>query len=113
MSNNLLPFILISAFVALIDIIPSLFKNKPWRYSLAIFFQVFALGMVVFCFSPSAMPWWAAGLASGFFLILPHLIMPPIRGAYEWYVTILNSLVLGLFFALVKHSLSNIATYFT
>lgn len=113
MSSNLLPYILISAFVAIVDILPLLFKSKPWRYSLAMFFQVLALGMVVFCFSPTIMPWWAVGLTSGFLLILPHLILPPMRGAYEWYVTLMNSLVIGLFFALVKHSLSSIATYFT
>lgn len=65
MSNNLLPFFLISAFVALLDILPFIYKRCPWRYKAAVYLQVFATGMVVFCISPGLLPWWATGLAVG------------------------------------------------
>ena len=92
MSNNLLPFFLISAFVALLDILPFIYKRCPWRYKAAVYFQVFATGMVVFCISPG--------------------LLPPVRGAYAWYATLLNSLGMGLLFAFIRHSLTKIALLF-
>ena len=112
MSNNLLPFFLISAFVAFIDVVPLLFKKRPWRYTLTVFVQVLTIGLVVFCLAPALMPWWATGLSAGLLIILPRLILPPIRGAYEWYATLLNGLCAGLLFALIRHSLTQIALLF-
>ena len=103
MSNNLLPFFLISAFVALLDILPFIYKRCPWRYKAAVYFQVFATGLL---------PWWATGLAVGVLLVLPRLILPPVRGAYAWYATLLNSLGMGLLFAFIRHSLTKIALLF-
>lgn len=112
MSNNLLPFFLISAFVALLDILPFIYKRCPWRYKAAVYFQVFATGMVVFCISPGLLPWWATGLGVGALLVLPRLILPPVRGAYAWYASLLNSLGMGLLFAFIRHSLTKIALLF-
>lgn len=112
MSNNLLPFFLISAFVALLDILPFIYKRCTWRYKAAVYFQVFATGMVVFCISPGLLPWWATGLAVGALLVLPRLILPPVRGAYAWYASLLNSLGMGLLFAFIRHSLTKIALLF-
>lgn len=112
MSNNLLPFFLISAFIALLDILPFINKKYPWRYKAAVYFQVFATGMVVFSISPGLLPWWATGLAVGALLILPRLILPPVRGTFTWYATLLNSLGMGLLFAFIRHSLTEIALLF-
>ena len=73
---------------------------------------VFATGMVVFCISPGLLPWWATGLAVGALLVLPRLILPPVRGAYAWYASLLNSLGMGLLFAFIRHSLTKIALLF-
>ena len=113
MPNNLLPFFLISAFVALIDILSLLFKKKHWRYTLAVFVQVIAIGMTVFCLTPELKPWWAVGPAAGLLLTLPRLILPPVRGAAAWYAALLNGVFAGLLFALVRHSLTRIAVFFT
>ena len=42
------PKLPISAFVALLDILPFIYKRCPWRYKAAVYFQVIATGMVVF-----------------------------------------------------------------
>lgn len=113
MPHNLLPYIIISAFVAFLDLLPLLFKRRPWRYNCSLFLQVLITGLVVFTVSQTGLPWWAVGSAIAIVLALPQLVLPSVRGAYPWYAALINYAVVGLVFSLIKQSLPAIAGLFS
>lgn len=113
MKNNLLPFVIISAIVALLDVVPLFYRRCTKRYLWAVFTQMLVTGLVIFLMAPLPMPWWVAGPVVAVALLLPQLILPPVRGAYEWYGSLLNAVVAGFVFALIRRSLSEIAVFFT
>lgn len=113
MTHNFFPFLIISAFVAFLDILPLLIKRRPWRYNTSMFVQTLVAGMVIFAVSLPALPWWAQGPVIAVVLSLPMLILPLVRGAYVWYGALLNSIVVGFVFSLIHHSLPAIASFFS
>lgn len=113
MPHNLLPYLIISAFVAFLDILPLLIKRRPWRYNCSLFLQVLITGLVVFTVSLTGLPWWAVGSVIAVVLALPQLALPSVRGAYPWYAAVLNYAVVGLVFSVIKRSLPTIAGFFT
>lgn len=113
MPHLVLPYFLISAFVALLDILPMLIGRRPWRCSLALYVQVAATGLVVFMTDLTALPWWLGGPVAALVLALPQLLQPAPRGAYAWYVALPNFLAVGFAFAAIRHYLPDVARFFS
>lgn len=103
--KHLLAYFVISALVALIDILPLLVKRHPMLYSLSVFLQCLFVGIIIFCLTLPWLPWWAQGPTVAFCLALPEALRPAVKGGYAWYFVLLNALVAGFCFALVKHYL--------
>jgi hypothetical protein len=112
MTNNLLPFIVLSAVVAGLDIVPLLFRKLTWRYRLSVFTNIFVLGLVVLFIGHTGLPWWLIGIVAGLLLVAPRLILPPARGTMTWKATLANSLIVGFIFSLVRHYLQTLAQWF-
>lgn len=113
MTSNFQPHLIISAFVAFLDIVPLLVKHRPWRYNASMFLQTLTAGLVIFSLTLPSLPWWAQGPVIAVVLSLPQLILPLVRGAYVWYVALLNSMVVGFVFSLIHRSLPAIAGFFS
>ncbi len=113
MDYLLLPYFIISAFVALLDIVPLLVRHMPWRYSCSQFLQIVTAGMVIFIIDLPTVPWWGQGIIIAVWMTLPVIILPAARGAYVWYKALLNSVVVGAVFSLTDHFLPDIARSFS
>lgn len=111
--TNFTAHFIISAFVALVDIIPLLARRHPWRYNLAMYWQALVTGIVIFSLSLPGLSWWMQGPLIAVALSFPFYLLPAIRGAYVWYVAVFNSLVLGFVYSLILHSLPQIAGFFS
>lgn len=111
--HNILAYIIIATFVAIIDILPLVFKHRPWRCSCAQFLLSLITGLAVFLLDMEGISWWVAGLVVGLVLTLPQAILPPARGAYPWYGHIANGMAVGFVIALIRHNLPAIAHFFS
>jgi TctA family transporter len=105
--------LVLAAFVAFVDTLPPVFKQRPPRYCWALFFQTLVTGLVVFSIDLPLVPWWALGTLVALFLAFPSLLLPPMRGAYRWTTAVGNYALVGLVFSLLRHFLAAIAHSFT
>lgn len=111
--QTLLAYLLISGFVALIDIVPLLAKRYPGKYCLSVFLQYLFAGVAIFYITLPALPWWAQGPVVALCLCLPSVLRPAARGAYAWYLALLNALLVGFALSFVKTHLPGIAHFFS
>lgn len=109
---NFLPIFIISAILALFDIIPLLARRRPWRYNMAMYWQALITAIAIFVVVLPSVPWWGQGPLIATALLMPQLILPLVRGAYVWYVALLNAIVFGFACSLVKLSLADIGHFF-
>lgn len=111
--QSFLAYLLISGFVALLDVVPLLARRRPGRYCLSVFLQYLFTGMVIFYVTLPVLPLWAQGPVMALCLCLPSVLQPAARGAYTWYFSLLNALVVGLVVSFLKLHLPSIAHFFS
>lgn len=56
--QTLFAYFVISAFVALLDVLPLLWRHRPRAVCWALFLQCLFAGVVVFSLSLPGVPWW-------------------------------------------------------